>query len=237
MERPSAESAAEAVVRTRGKRLGQAALAMVAFAVPVVLLAFAVRQQFDPLIRADQAAIDAATGVSRRHAMVPALLAVQEIGKPLNAYLVASGFAVWAWLARSLRGRAIWAGLTMGLGWTLEPLVKYLVHRVRPVVSEPLSHAPGFSFPSGHALNITLATSVTVVLLWPLLPALGRRVAVVLGAAVVLTVGLDRVFLGVHFPSDVIAGIVLGLGITVASWIGFVGRMVAVSLPGPSHPG
>ena len=210
---------------------------MVAFLVPVVLLAFAVRQQFDPLIRTDEAAIRAATDLSRRHGLVPALVLIQEVGKPLHAYLVAAALAAFAWLVRAQRGRAWWAGLTMAVGWALEPVAKEIVHRVRPVLDEPLSQAPGFSFPSGHALHITLAACVALVVVWPLLSSgLGRGLAVGLAALAVLVVGLDRVFLGVHFPSDVAAGVLLGVGTTVSSWVGFVGRMVAVSLPGSSPP-
>jgi membrane-associated phospholipid phosphatase len=53
---------------------------------------------------------------------------------------------------------------------------------------------------------------------------------------IALVVGLDRMFLGVHFPSDVLAGYILGVGITFSSWLGFIGRTSATSSPGPSHP-
>ena len=85
-------------------------------------------------------------------------------------------------------------------------VIKLLVQRVRPVVEDPLSQAPGYSFPSGHALNIAVAGSVTVLLIWPLLGRTGRRLAVAIAVVAGLAVGLDRIFLGVHFPSDVLAG-------------------------------
>jgi membrane-associated phospholipid phosphatase len=75
-----------------------------------------------------------------------------------------------------------------------------------------------------------------VFLLWPLLSGTDRRVAVVVAVVVVLVVGLDRLMVGAHFPSDVLAGYVLGVGITFSSWLGFIGKKAATSSPGPSSP-
>jgi undecaprenyl-diphosphatase len=104
------------------------------------------------------------------------------------------------------------------------------------VVQDPISHAPGYSFPSGHAFNIAVVATVMVFLLWPLLSRTGRRVAVTVAVVVVLVVGLDRLMVGAHFPSDVLAGYVLGVGITFSSWLGFIGKKAATSSPGPSSP-
>lgn len=225
-----------AVVRSRAGRLLRGALAMVLFLVPVVLLAFAVRQQFDPLIRADESAIRWATAQTRSAGAAPALVVLQEATQPLNLYLLATIAVLWAWRARGMRSRALWAFVTMMVGWILGLVAKLLVQRARPVVDEPVSHSPGYSFPSGHAFNATVVAAVLVFLLWPLLSRAWRRGAIALAAAFVLAVALDRVFLGVHFPSDVFAGMVLGVGITFSSWTGFVGRTAGTSLPGPSHP-
>jgi undecaprenyl-diphosphatase len=115
-------------------------------------------------------------------------------------------------------------------------LLKVLVQRARPVIDEPLSHAPGYSFPSGHAFNAAVVATVVVLLLWPVLSKPGRRLVMVLAVLGVLVIGLDRVFLGVHFASDVVAGWVLGFGISLASWVGFIGRTQAPSSPAPSLP-
>jgi undecaprenyl-diphosphatase len=122
------------------------------------------------------------------------------------------------------------------VGWFVGYASKLLVQRARPVVDDPVSHASGYSFPSGHALNSAVFASVMVVLLWPLLSRTARRVAVGLAGAGVLLVGLDRVLLGVHYPSDVLAGFLLGLGITFSSWIAFIGKTAVTSSPGSSSP-
>lgn len=227
---------ATAVVRARSGRLLRGIAAMVLFALPVVLLGFAVRQQFDPLIRADEAASRAATGFTVRHGLVPLLKVIQVVSLPIFVYLAATLVVIWVWRAKKLRGRALWAFVTMMFGWGIGGISKPLTQRARPVVDDPVPHARGYSFPSGHALNITLAAGVLVFLLWPILSATQRRIAVAVAIVVPLVVGLDRLFIGAHFPSDILAGHVLGLGIMFASWIGFIGKTAATSSPGPSHP-
>ena len=67
--------------------------------------------------------------------------------------------------------------------------------------------ASGYSFPSGHALNSVVIVLAVLIVLWPGLSR-SRRVAAGTGAALlVLVVGVDRVALGVHFPTDVVGGV------------------------------
>ena len=219
----------EAVVRSRRRRLLRGVAAASGLVVPVVLLAFAVRQQFNPIITADNAAIRTFTRFSRTHELTSGLLVIQQVTQPVVLYSAGTVAVAWVGVAKRLRGRALWAFVTMMTGWAIGGISKLLVHRVRPVVDEPLSHSPGYSFPSGHALNIAVAGSVMVVLVWPLLKRSGRWLAVGLAVVAGVAVGLDRILLGVHFPSDVMAGWVLGLGITAASWWGFTGRRAAPS--------
>ena len=229
-------TSAGAVVRSRGRRVAQALGAVVLFGVPVFLLALAVRQGFEPLLTFDQTMIATATDLTRRWGLASALIVLQAIGHPVVVYAAATVVVAWAWIAKGMRGRAIWAFTTMMIGWVISEVMKLIVQRVRPELDPPLALAPGYSFPSGHALNITVATTVVLLLLWPLLSA-GRRVlAVVVAVLVVLAVGLDRIFLGVHFPSDVLAGYVLGCCITFSSWIGFIGRTGGTSSSASSDP-
>jgi undecaprenyl-diphosphatase len=83
---------------------------------------------------------------------------------------------------------------------------------------------------------VAVVATVLVLLLWPILSGPARRVATALAVLVAVVVGVDRIFLGVHFPSDVAAGWILGAGITFSSWLGFIGRTSATSSSGPSHP-
>ena len=209
-------------------RVGRGALTGVVGLLPVLVLVVLVRERFDPLIDADNHAIRAATDVTRAHpALLHTLLVVQAVMQPVWPYAVALGLCAWVW-RRGLRSRAVWAAVTMLVGWNLGLLAKLLVQRARPVVSDPVSHAPGYSFPSGHAFNATLATTTVLILLWPLLRPTARRVGVATGTVVVVATCLDRVYLGVHFPSDVIGGVILALALAGASFVGYRGpRRVA----------
>ena len=229
-------TAANVVLRSRGRRLLRAVTVTGASVVPAVVLAFAVRQQFGPVITADTAAIRATTTFSRTHDLTPALLALQQLTQPVVLYSACTVAVVRLGRRKELRGRALWAFVTMMSGWAIGGVSKVLVQRVRPVVDDPLSHSPGYSFPSGHALNIAAAGSAMVVLTWPLLRQTGRWVAVTVVTVSGLAVGLNRMLLGVHFPSDVIAGWLLGLGVTVASWMGFNGMRAATSSSAPLRP-
>jgi undecaprenyl-diphosphatase len=102
----------------------------------------------------------------------------------------------------------VWIAAFAG-GAALEVILKSVVHRTRPEYAGHYLASGSFSFPSGHA---TLSFLGVAMLLYTLIstkrvndPAV-RRVAITLGAIWVLLVGLSRVYLGVHFPSDVLGG-------------------------------
>ncbi len=88
--------------------------------------------------------------------------------------------------------------------WILMALVKDLVQRQRPSVIPKLVEVSGFSYPSGHAL-LTAATYLTIGLI------VGRRAIFVALTALVVIVGATRVWLGVHYPTDVAGGFSLGV--------------------------
>ena len=80
-----------------------------------------------------------------------------------------------------------------------------LVARARPPANDWVSGAAGFSFPSGHTTDATLAAGVAVVVLARRFPSRGRLI-VVMGVCYAVAVGFTRVYLGVHWPSDVVGG-------------------------------
>ena len=87
----------------------------------------------------------------------------QEITQPIHLYIVMTAVCLWVWLARRRTTLAWWAFVTMMLGWNLALVLKYVVQRARPVVDDPVSHSPGYSFPSGHAANAAIVATVVVV--------------------------------------------------------------------------
>lgn len=94
------------------------------------------------------------------------------------------------------------------LSGLLTTAAKGLAGRPRP--STALVKVPSTSFPSGHALEATAAVLALLAVLLPLLSHRMRVAAIVVGALCVVTVGVARVALNVHHPSDVIAGWALG---------------------------
>ena len=82
------------------------------------------------------------------------------------------------------------------------------------MLPDPVAHAAGTSFPSGHAQSAVVATSVLLLVFLPYLRGAWRVVAIAGAVAYVLAIGFARVALGVHYVSDVLAGYALG-----AAWV------------------
>ena len=157
--------------------------------------------------------------------VVRLLVVVQEALSPnvFRALVLVAAIALWRAGSRRL---AVWAVVTTAAGALLGVVLKLLVHRARPSFPDPVSVAGSYSFPSGHALGSFLGAGV---LLAVALPALGRRaraLAWTAAVAVVLLTGFDRVALGVHYVSDVLAGwiaaaaVLAGTAVAFGTWRG-----------------
>jgi len=196
----------------------------VGVSVPVGVLAYLVRAEAPGLSRFDEEAVAVATSYTREHpGLFHALAVWQELLRPIWVNLAVGAACVWVWRRHGRPTRATWAFLTVLVAWGLQVGAKGLVQRARPVVQDALEHAPGSSFPSGHAANTAAAALATTLLVWPLLGPRGRVAVPVAAGTVTLLTAADRVFLGVHHPSDVVAGALLGTAIVGASSIGYQG--------------
>jgi membrane-associated phospholipid phosphatase len=97
-------------------------------------------------------------------------------------------------------------------GMLLNVAIKHLVGRARPHFDDPLLTLHTYSFPSGHTAGATVFYGFVTVFLLAHLQDRATRVAVVVGAAcMVALVGLSRIYLGVHYFTDVVAAVVAGL--------------------------
>lgn len=117
-------------------------------------------------------------------------------------------------LLRGKRGLALGWVLAVTGNALLNTTLKALFARTRPVHDDTLIHAAGWSFPSGHSSGAVVAYGMLAyVLLQSLPPALARRTALpllLLATALAFSVGCSRVFLQVHFATDVLAGFASG---------------------------
>jgi undecaprenyl-diphosphatase len=110
---------------------------------------------------------------------------------------------------------AAWVLTAIALVGPLTTLLKELVGRQRPQFAEGGARYESLSFPSGHSSGVATLVTVALVLSWPRLGPVARRGCLVAGAALVLLVGLTRMWLGVHFLTDVLGGWALGVGWTL----------------------
>ncbi|MCI0384234.1 phosphatase PAP2 family protein [Streptomyces sp. CNQ085] len=130
---------------------------------------------------------------------------------------------VWLVL-RGARRPALWLSAAAIAGALLQQALKALFDRDRPRWSDPVDSADFAALPSGHAMTAALTCGL---LLWlAQLRGAGRPVRLALlwvGAASVAGVGFTRVYLGVHWPTDVVVGWLLGFAVaavTAALWGG-----------------
>ncbi|MEU7105670.1 phosphatase PAP2 family protein [Streptomyces sp. NPDC046215] len=123
------------------------------------------------------------------------------------------------WLARRQEWLLVaWVAVTSALGTGLQQGLKAAVGRDRPRWTDPVATAHYQAFPSGHALTATVACGLLVWLLWLHGTRTGGvRTALALGAVSVLGVGFTRVYLGVHWLSDVVGGCLLGAALVAVS--------------------
>ncbi|MET8079490.1 phosphatase PAP2 family protein [Streptomyces sp. NPDC005303] len=133
------------------------------------------------------------------------------IWDPWAMRLLAAVAAIWLVWRRNARWTALWLVATCALGTLVQQVLKAAVGRERPVWPDPVDTAHFAAFPSGHALT---ATVVCGLLLWLLHHyGAGRTLwftAMALAVLSVVGVGLTRIWLGVHWPSDVLGGWLLG---------------------------
>lgn len=133
------------------------------------------------------------------------------IGTP--AGLAAVGVLVAAWLG--IKGRWRWAAyliFTGGMGGLLNLWLKAAFARARPELAEALRGAHGYSFPSGHAMGSTVVFGALGYLAFRIFRTWrSRAIAVAVTASMVVAIAASRIYLGVHWISDIAGGISAGL--------------------------
>lgn len=140
----------------------------------------------------------------------PIMTTVSFVGKPIftTTICVVIGVFGLAWSNLKLFYAGCAGIVTIGLG----VLLKLLLDRDRPFTDYVLNmRLDTPSFPSGHAVGSTVAYGLAAYLLLQFLPAPWNYVAAGVLIVLIVLIGISRVYLGAHFPSDVLAGWLLGL--------------------------
>ncbi len=180
------------------------------------VLLIAVRLRWGPLEAADHAAAARLNGLIAGHpALVAVVKAVTWLGSDGVLWTVLGLSA--AVLAARRRWRLASYLLVTGAGaLVLDPILKSLVGRLRPVVAHPIAHGTGNSFPSGHSLGSIVCYGAVLVVFLPVTRPGWPRTALRYGiCTLIAAIGISRLLLGVHYLSDVVGAWALGL-----TWLG-----------------
>ena len=152
----------------------------------------------------------------------PTLTRAAKFASFVGSEVLCAAFVVSLLAFAYLRWRraAVWLTVTMAGALVLDLSLKYAFHRQRPEpFFVPLPHT--YSFPSGHALFSVCFYGVLAGLLADRIKSLPVRISIwTVAVVLVVAIGLSRIYLGVHYPTDVLGGY-LAATVWVSSMIAF----------------
>lgn len=170
----------------------------------------------DTLIDFDQTIIAAVQGLE-----TPWLTAIMTTFTWIGSGLIVAPITVFAFFLLHFkfkhRAQALLLVVVIVGTVVLNSLLKLYFKRERPEIHRILD-ATGFSFPSGHTMMAFSLYAILGVIIWRNLKTTSRRFMVIfLAVFMTLMIGLSRIYLGVHFPSDIVGGLLAsGLWVTLA---------------------
>jgi membrane-associated phospholipid phosphatase len=203
--------------------MGAAMVALVVAGVVVGALAYLVRGE-SVLVQLDESVAE--WGQTHASALsTDALEAITELGEPTTVAVMAAVLA----LVETVRTRNLWVApfllvVVAGNG-IITTTIKNLADRVRPELN-PIAETLGPSFPSGHSSWSAAFVAATALLLGRGRSPRARSAIAGVAAAPVVVVAGSRVLLGVHWLSDVIAGVAIGLAWFCVCAVAFGGRLL-----------
>jgi YegS/Rv2252/BmrU family lipid kinase len=180
-------------------------------AVTLVVLSLMVKLSWQPLTDFDRAVGDSPKEWTATHPLAfDVFNVVEEVFAPIPLGIYTTVIVVVLLVRRHVRAAAWTAAVMIGASLTTYGLKRWF-QRDRPVWEDPLHSLDSYAFPSGHSSGISsfMGVAIVLTLIFVRRPS-HRRALVGLWISVVLLVGLDRIFLGVHSISDVLAGFSVG---------------------------
>jgi undecaprenyl-diphosphatase len=222
--------------RARRQRGSLTPLAMVsAAAIVFTMLLVLVRLHWHPLESVDHGAADGLNNLVDGHpAAITVIKAITLLGSTLVLSIVLGAAALLLAIRRRWRLAAYLVATGAG-ALVLDPVLKVLVGRLRPVVEHPVAHAPGNSFPSGHSLGSLVCYGALFLVFLPAARGRWRTWFAIVTAVLVAAIGISRTLLGVHYISDVIGGWAVGIAWLGLTTFAFELTRRAAGLP-DSHP-
>jgi membrane-associated phospholipid phosphatase len=216
-----------------GLRLALLGAGFLALALLFLPLAVLVRDQWSPLAHLDTSVEGSAHRlVTDHHWLATAAKVLTWLGAPVLLE-VASAVIVVVLLVLHRRRGALFLAVSVIGAYTLSTTGKFVVNRARPAFPDPISHATGAAFPSGHATGSAAFYLALAVLLLPLVRRSRRPWLWVMATVIPVIVAATRVLLGVHYPTDVVAGLLIGWGWVAACVASFSAWRAEEGRPAP----
>jgi undecaprenyl-diphosphatase len=171
-----------------------------------------------PAVAAFDARVSAAVQAWRNPQLTAAVLRITDFGDTTIVLAICAALIGLALYRKNWREAGL-VVVVVGGGRLLGTVAQNAICRTRPPQASALIPLPKtFAFPSGHSITATLLYGLIGFLLWQALREPWQRVlAVVACGALIVAIGLSRIYLGVHWPSDVLAGWLLG-----GAWVSLV---------------
>lgn len=197
-----------------------AAWSLTAVLAALVLLTCLLLVGWHPLQRLDNRVADWGYHLTYRHAFRSAAWTdIATWGQPIVLRVVLVLTGVYQ-LVRGRRALGVWLVAVPIAENVAAPVSKYLLNRPRPHWLHPIAVEHSTSFPSGHAAGSGMFVLVVALVAATTLRSRPVRWAVTAAAFVIgVVICLDRIFLGVHYLSDVVGGVLLGMAVTLAGWL------------------
>ena len=188
----------------------------------VAIITFVLLNNKEPL-GFDSAILDFAVSI-RSNTLTKLAMWITMIAMPPAWIVVAAALSVYAEGPRPFLA-IVCSG---GIGWVLNEAIKHLVNRPRPPEELRLALETSSSFPSGHSITAVALYGFLVWLLLRYMPrGTWRNVLVVLVSLIIVLIGATRIYLGVHWTSDVLGGFSFGM-----VWLVLYTRLIAPRILG-----
>jgi membrane-associated phospholipid phosphatase len=211
----------EAAPARFGARATLAFVAVFIAAVPFAIVVALVTTSSRSLLRVDRGMANTLHRFAGEHAeFASAMRTISDIGSPVAWWILLT--PVFAWLLyRRLPRLALFVAVTAIGSSLLNSAIKVTVDRARPHLVDPVATAAGKSFPSGHTQSAVVGCGILVLVFLPIVHRRARPWLFAGASLVVLLIGFSRIALGVHYFSDVIGAILIGLAWLLAMTAAF----------------